>query len=178
MQVGVTEAKASQLAFAAAIALQLRQSRRRQRLTQSAVSERTGGAVSKAALANYEAGHRSLRIDVFWALAKALGEDPAAMISAAERASGYGAAIDEGPVTVDVAAIEASDDERLAPVRRWFAMRMQTATGRLAISTLTLDHGALSALAALMNVTVTECRQLLADTSAAGTPPLEAREAS
>ncbi|MBN9609583.1 MAG: helix-turn-helix domain-containing protein [Actinobacteria bacterium] len=157
-----------QSAFATAVATLLRQSRRSQRLTQTEVADRTAGAVSKAALANYETGHRSLRIDVFWAIAKALGEDPGGILAAAERASGFGTDAAEGPITVDVEAIRDSVDPRLAPVRRWFGMRLQAGGARLAVRTITLDFGALAALAELMGVSAVECRRILAQ---AGTIP-------
>jgi transcriptional regulator with XRE-family HTH domain len=151
-----------QAAFASVLAALLRTSRRRQGLTQSQVAARTGGVVSKAALANYETGHRSLRVDVFWVIARALGEDPGAMLVAAERSSGYGADSKAPPVTVDVEALQASTDPRLAPVRRWFAVRLRRDGTRLAVHTVTLDHGALVALADLMGVSPDECRRLLA----------------
>ncbi len=154
-----------QAAFASAVAEWLRQSRRRQRLTQSEVASRTGGVVSKAALANYETGHRSLRVEVFWAIAKALGEDPGTVLVGAERSSGYGAAASASPVTVDVAAVQGSTDPRLQPVRRWFALRLQRHGTRIPAKSITLDHGALVALAELMGVTPAECRGILAEVS-------------
>jgi transcriptional regulator with XRE-family HTH domain len=164
----------AQAAFAGVIAALLRESRRRQGLKQAEVAARTGGLVSKAALANYETGHRSLRVDVFWVIAKALGEDPGALLVGAERSSGYGSAIDAAPITVDVDAVQSSTDSRLAPVRRWFELRLQSGGGRLPVRTVTLDHGALSALSALMGVSATECRRLLegvARSSGSGAPP-------
>jgi transcriptional regulator with XRE-family HTH domain len=161
----------AQLAFAGAIAGLLRESRRRQGLTQAQVAARTGGLVSKAALANYETGHRSLRIDIFWVIAKALGEDAGALLAGAERGSGYGMADEAAaPITVDVVSMQQSTDQRLAPVRRWFALRLQPSPSRLPIRTVTLDHGALSALAALMRVTPAECRLLLQSVSRVAPP--------
>jgi transcriptional regulator with XRE-family HTH domain len=161
----------AQLAFAGAIAGLLRESRRRQGLTQAQVAARTGGLVSKAALANYETGHRSLRIDIFWVIAKALGEDAGALLAGAERGSGYGMADEAAaPIVVDVVSMQQNTDERLAPVRRWFALRLQPSSSRLPIRTVTLDHGALSALAALMRVTPAECRRLLQSVSRAVAP--------
>lgn len=161
----------AQLAFAGAIAGLLRESRRRQGLTQAQVATRTGGLVSKAALANYETGHRSLRIDIFWVIAKALGEDAGALLAGAERGSGYGVADEAAaPIIVDVVSMQQSTDERLAPVRRWFALRLQPSPSRLPIRTVTLDHGALSALAALMQVTPAECRRLLHSVSRVAAP--------
>lgn len=151
----------TQAAFAGMVAALLRASRRRQGLTQAELATRTSGLVSKAALANYETGHRSLRIDVFWVLAKALGEDPGALLAGAERGSGYGVGDDVSPIVVDVALMRENTDVRLAPVRRWFALRLQAASGRIPIRTVTLDHGAMSALAELMGVTVAECRRLV-----------------
>jgi transcriptional regulator with XRE-family HTH domain len=160
-------------AFAVAVAQQLRQSRNKQRLTQSDVSLRTGGVISKAALANYETGHRSLRVEVFWALARALGEDPGALFNAADRVVGYATGEDDGPITVDVEAIMQSPDSRLAPVRRWFAMRLQSAAGaRIAVRTIVLDRGAIAALAELMGVSDTECRHALA-VAAEAVPPVD-----
>ncbi|MEO7126357.1 MAG: helix-turn-helix transcriptional regulator [Nakamurella sp.] len=155
-----------QAAFSTAVALQLRQSRQRQHFTQSEVSTRTGGAISKAALANYETGHRSLRVEVFWALAKALGEDPGALFNAADRAVGYSIDGADGPVTVDIDEIMQSHDTRLAPVRRWFAMRLRASGARIAVRTIVLDGGAIAALAELMDVSHAECRDILAAASA------------
>ncbi len=146
----------SQQAFAAAVCRVMRESRRRQKLTQAEVAQRTNGLVSKAALANYETGHRSLRVDVLWVIAGALGEDLGALLSAAERnvatrPSPYGS----GSITVDVHEVMASPDPRLGVVKRWFELRATSAT------TTTLDDGAIAALAALMNVRPEECRRLL-----------------
>ena len=77
--VGVAVAQApdsrSQNAFAGALCRAIRDSRRRQHLTQAEVAARTNGLLSKAALANYETGHRGLRVEVLWVIARALGED-------------------------------------------------------------------------------------------------------
>ncbi len=151
----------TQSAFANVIAAMLRQSRRRQGLTQAEVAERTSGLVTKAALANYETGHRSLRVEVFWAIARALGEDPGALLAGAERSSGYGVGAEATPITVDVEGVQQSTDPRLAPVRRWFALRLQRGGARIPVRTVTLDHGAISALAPLMGVSAVECRRLL-----------------
>ena len=146
----------SQQAFAAAVCRVMRESRRRQKLTQAEVAQRTNGLVSKAALANYETGHRSLRVDVLWVIAGALGEDLGTLLSAAERhvatrPSPFGS----GAINVDVHEVMASSDPRLAVVKRWFELRANSST------TMTLDDGAIGALAALMNVRPDECRRLL-----------------
>ena len=162
--------------FGASLAALLRESRIRQGMTQAQVSARTGGLVSKAALANYETAHRSLRVDVFWLLVRALGEDAAVLLSGAERRSGYGRnAETASALTVDIAAVQASEDPRLAPVQRWFDLRLQSGPGRLPVRTVTLDDGALAALAALMGVSRHECRALLAET---GTRPSVAARSS
>lgn len=168
------ESRAQQDAFAVAVAQQLRQSRERQHFTQSQVSARTSGAISKAALANYETGHRSLRVEVFWALARALGEDPGALYSAADRAVGYAVGKSGRPVTVDVDVIMQSRDPRLAPVRRWFAMRLQASGARIAVRTVVLDPGAVSALAQLMGVSLEECRHILEAESVPANDPVPA----
>ncbi|HEY5878742.1 MAG TPA: helix-turn-helix transcriptional regulator [Nakamurella sp.] len=147
----------SQQAFAAAVCRVMRESRRRQKLTQAEVAQRTGGLVSKAALANYETGHRSLRVDVLWVIAGALGEDLGTLLSAAERhvttrPSPFGS----GAINVDVHEVMASPDPRLAVVKRWFELRANNSS-----TTMTLDDGAISALAALMNLRPDECRRLL-----------------
>src|SRR6476660_4732572 len=111
----------SQQAFAAAVCRVMRESRRRQKLTQAEVAQRTGGLVSKAALAKYETGHRSLR--------------------------------------VDVAEVMATADPRLAPVKRWFELRTHGGS-----AAMTLDDGAIAALASLMNVSALECRRILIST--------------
>jgi transcriptional regulator with XRE-family HTH domain len=159
----------AQSAFSAALAMLLRDSRIRQGMTQAQVSARTGGLVSKAALANYETGHRSLRVDVFWLLVRALGEDAAVLLSSAERRSGYGRNADA------VSAVQANGDPRLAPVQRWFDLRLQSGAGRPSVRTVTLDEGALAALASLMGVSRHECRALLAET---GASPAERRSRS
>ena len=150
----------SQQAFAAAVCRVMRESRRRQKLTQAEVAQRTNGLVSKAALANYETGHRSLRVDVLWVIAGALGEDLGTLLSAAERnvatrPSPFGT----GSIAVDVQEVMASSDPRLAVVKRWFELRANSS------STMTLDDGAIHALAALMNVRPDECRRLLMTSS-------------
>ena len=145
----------SQQAFAAAVCRVMRESRRRQKLTQAEVAQRTNGLVSKAALANYETGHRSLRVDVLWVIAGALGEDLGALLSAAERNVAFRPSFGSGAITVDVHEVMASSDPRLAVVKRWIELRANSAT------TTTLDDGAIGALAALMNVRAEECRRLL-----------------
>lgn len=155
--------------FAAALAGLLRQSRRRQGLTQAEVSLRTGGVVSKPALANYETGHRSLRVEIFWAIARALDENPGDLFNAASDAVGMGGG-SLAPIAVDMAAINASTDPRLALVRRWFALRApQRPAARIADAgaegsagtVIVLDEPALAALAALMGVSPQECRVIL-----------------
>lgn len=59
-------------AFAVAVYTVLKETRKQKKLTQIEVANRTGGLVSKAAYANYETGHRSLRVDVVWVLCLAL----------------------------------------------------------------------------------------------------------
>lgn len=177
------DSRSQQAAFAIAAAQQLRQARLAQHLTQAQVSSRTGGVISKAALANYEAGHRSLRVEVFWALAKALAQDAGALLNAADRAVGFAAGGADGPVTVDVEAITHSEDIRLAPIRRWFAMRLQASGSRIPVRTIVLDGGAVAALAELAGVSVAECRQILAEAGAPdaqpyGTPDAPAHSAS
>jgi transcriptional regulator with XRE-family HTH domain len=165
---GSADAEA-QTAFSAGVAALLRESRIRQGLTQAQVSARTGGLVSKAALANYETGHRSVRVDVFWLLVRALGEDAGVMLAGAERRSGYGRSTEAlTALTVDIAAVQASTDPRLIPVQRWFAVRLQPGPGRPSVRTVTLDDGALAALASLMAVSPGECRALLMAASGAG----------
>ena len=157
----------SQQMFAAAVCRVLRESRRRQKLTQAEVAQRTGGLVSKAALANYETGHRSLRVDVLWVIAGALGEDLGTLLTAAERGVMVrpvaGGSV--GSITVDVAEVMASTDPKLAPVRRWFELR-HAGPGTV----VTLDDGAISALASLMNVSPLECRRILTQTIRSSRP--------
>lgn len=160
-----TAVREQQSDFASAIAQQLRLARKKRRMTQSDVAARTAGVISKAALANYETGHRSLRVEIFWAIARALEEDPGALIRAAERSFGFGSDADDGPITVDAEAVLRSEDERLAPVRRWFAMRLHAGGARLAVRTVVLDHVALGALAQLMGTSEAECRRVLATVS-------------
>jgi transcriptional regulator with XRE-family HTH domain len=152
----------SQQAFAAAVCRVMRESRRRQKLTQAEVAQRTGGLVSKAALANYETGHRSLRVDVLWVIAGALGEDLGTLLGAAERGIALRPAAGvTGAITVDVNEVMATADPRLGPVKRWFELRTH---GGSSSSAMTLDDGAIAALASLMNVSPIECRRILIST--------------
>nr|WP_246232237.1 helix-turn-helix transcriptional regulator [Nakamurella aerolata] len=156
-----------QAGFAAALCAQLRESRRRQSLTQAQVATRTNGLVSKAALANYETGHRSLRVDVFWVIARALGEDCGALIAAAERSIvPAGQLSGRATISLRVADVLATTDEVLAPVRRWFSIRHPE--GAVDGVTESLGEGALKALAHLMGMTVPECRARLIDLAVAG----------
>lgn len=151
-----------QAGFAAALCGQLRESRRRQGLTQAQVAARTGGLVSKAALANYETGHRSLRVDVFWVLARALGEDCGKLIAGAERTIVPASALrGRSTISVRVADVLATTDEALAPVRRWFSIRHPD--GAVDGITESLGEGAIKALADLMGMSVSECRDRLVD---------------
>src|ERR1700712_2102977 len=110
--------------FAAAVCRLLRDSRRWQKLTQAQVAARTGGLISKAALANYETGHRSLRVDVLWVIAQALGENMSTLVAAAERGLSHRPASGGGtPVTIDLARLQNSGDERLSSVRRWVQLQ-------------------------------------------------------
>lgn len=146
----------SQQAFAAAVCRVLRESRRRQKLTQAEVAQRTGGLVSKAALANYETGHRSLRVDVLWVIAHALGEDLGSLLTDAEQGVAFRPRIGgSGAITVDVDELMAADDPRLASVRRWFELRGTSS------NTVTLDDAALAALGAVMDVSAADCRAIL-----------------
>ena len=152
--------------FAAAICRLLRDSRRRQKLTQAQVAARTGGLISKAALANYETGHRSLRVDVLWVIAKALGENIGNLVASAERGIGHRQDADgESAITVNIDEILGNSDARLASVRRWIELQgaRQSSTG-----VMTLDPGAINALSSLMGVTAEECRTIL--TTVAGRP--------
>lgn len=153
-------------AFLAAATCLLRQSRLRQRLSQAAVAARTGGAVSKASLANYENGHRSMRIDVFWKVCRALGEDAGAMLSTAAGVSGFYGEPTDRPMSVDVTAVLTNCDPTLAPVRRWFAIRLRAEPTKTPLRAVTLDAGAIAALAQVMGVSVAECRKLLLTVSA------------
>jgi len=143
----------SQQSFAAAVSRVLRESRRRQKLTQAELAHRTGGLVTKAALANYETGHRSLRIDVVWVLAGTLGEDLGALMRTAQRSVLPEPDPLTADVTVDVADLLSRNDPRLAPMRRWLQLRRD--------GPVTLDHRAITAMASLMGVTEQECRRIV-----------------
>ncbi len=146
--------------FAAAVCRLLRDSRRRQKLTQAQVAARTGGLISKAALANYETGHRSLRVDVLWVIAKALGENIGNLVASAERGIGHRQDSDgSSPITIDIEEIRDNGDTRLASVRRW--LELQQAARQTSTGLITLDPGAITALSALMGVSSTECRAIL-----------------
>jgi transcriptional regulator with XRE-family HTH domain len=149
----------AQVVFSRALCAQLRDARRRLGLTQAQLSARTGGLISKAALANYETGHRSMRVDIFWALARALDTEPGVLMAAAERSAGMTAdAQSPGPVTIEIHRLMANADPRLAAARKWFQLRYPTNRP----ATETLDTAAVSALAALADMAVDEFRRLLA----------------
>lgn len=150
-----------QLRFALVVTEKLRESRHRQNLTQAQVAQRTGGLVSKAALANYETGHRSLRIEILWVIARALGEDLGRILSDVERevvGSPYGQSLNSIGVRVDW--FMQGSDHRLDPVRRWIELR-QMSTPNLPPPIVTLDNEALKALADLMLVSVVDLRLML-----------------
>jgi transcriptional regulator with XRE-family HTH domain len=145
--------------FAAAICRLLRDSRRRQKLTQAQVAARTGGLISKAALANYETGHRSLRVDVLWVISKALGENIGNLVASAERGIGHRQDADgASSITVDIEEIRENGDIRLASVRRWIELQ---STRQPSTGVMTLDPGAIAALSSLMGVSPAECRTIL-----------------
>ncbi|MET3804415.1 transcriptional regulator with XRE-family HTH domain [Nakamurella sp. UYEF19] len=146
--------------FAAAVCRLLRDSRRAQKLTQAQVAARTGGLISKAALANYETGHRSLRVDVLWVIAKALGENIGNLVANAERGIGHRQDADGGsPITIDIEEMRENGDERLSSVRRW--IELQQTARQSSGGVMTLDTGAIAALSSLMGVTPPECRTIL-----------------
>lgn len=149
--------------FATAVCKLLRDSRRRQRLTQAQVAARTGGLISKAALANYETGHRSLRVDVLWVIAQALGENMSTLVAAAERGLSHRQDSNGGtPVTIDLTRLHDSQDGRLASVRRWVALQSGPAGVHPSPGVIILDQGAIAALSSLMGVPAAQCREILA----------------
>ena len=107
----------SQQSFAAAVSRVIRESRRRQKLTQAELAHRTGGLVTKAALANYETGHRSLRIDVVWVLAGALGENLGAMMTTSQTYVLPAPTASTEAVIIDVTDLLSRNNPRLAGVR-------------------------------------------------------------
>ena len=150
----------SQNAFAVAVCRAIRDSRRRQHLTQAEVAARTHGLLSKAALANYETGHRGLRVEVLWVIARALGEDIKTLLDNAEsqvRRAPFGNA--GSPITIRVDNVMASTNPRLAAVKRWVDLR---ATGPN--TEMVLDDGVIAALATLMDMSVPDCRLVLSST--------------
>ncbi len=151
--------------FAQAVCKLLRESRRRQKLTQAQVASRTGGLISKAALANYETGHRSLRIDVLWVIAHALGENMSTIVAAAERGLAKGHDTEAGvPVTIDLISLRGSQDPRLAAVRRWVELQNRTHGGSQS-GVIVLDQGAVDAMSSLIGVSPSICRSVLSTVS-------------
>jgi transcriptional regulator with XRE-family HTH domain len=147
----------TQNAFARALCRAIRDSRRRQHLTQADLAQRTNGLLSKAALANYETGHRSLRVDVLWVIAQALGEDIKTLVDSADLQVRRAPSANAGnPITIRVDEVLASTDPRLAAVKRWVELR---ATGPQTM--MILDDGVITALATLMGMSVPECRRVL-----------------
>lgn len=150
-----------QAAFSDRVCRLLRESRKRQRLTQAEVAARTEGLVSKAALANYETGHRSLRIEIFWVLARALGEVPGELLGAAEEGLSAQLGHHAPSVVIDPEIVRTSEDARLAPVRRWVELRQSVLPGGVAPGPMVLDAAAIGALAALMGLPFAECVTIL-----------------
>ena len=156
--------------FAQAVCKLLRESRRRQKLTQAQVAARTGGLISKAALANYETGHRSLRIDVLWVIAHALGESMSSIVASAERGLSTSGEADAGtPVTIDLETLSFSRDPRLTAVRRWVDLQHRPHNGHGGV--IVLDQGAVEALSSLMGVPQAECRSILGGVSGSPVVP-------
>ena len=153
-----------QARFAAVVTEKLRASRRRQKLTQADVASRTRGLVSKAALANYETGHRSLRIDVLWVIARALGEDLGQMLAGVESEVAGGRA-DETASSISVQAshLAASHDRRLEPVRRWYELQRPAGSDAGSSDVVVLDGDAALALANLMQVSTVDLRRMLTE---------------
>ncbi len=148
--------------FASAVCRSLRDSRRRQKLTQAQVAARTGGLISKAALANYETGHRSLRVDVLWVITRALGENLGALLTNAERGIGHRADASDGntAITINIDRVRLSADPRLTAVQRWIELQ-HGGRPSSAPDVMTLDPGAVVALSSLMSVSPSECRNIL-----------------
>jgi transcriptional regulator with XRE-family HTH domain len=150
--------------FARVVTEKLRESRRRQRLTQADVAKRTKGLVSKAALANYETGHRSLRIDVLWVIARALGEDLGVLLSSVENEVAGSRGDDaSASLAVRVAYLVRSEDPRLEPVRRWYELRHNASTDHDNETVVNLDADAMRALAELMRVSIDDLRDMLTE---------------
>lgn len=124
--------------------------------TQADLAQRTHGVISTAALAGYESGHRRLRINVAWTLAAALGLDLSTLIGRAEHTAS------EGGVWMQLTVwhLLHTTDHDLAPVRRWLQAAHPEPVGLATKTALTND--AITALATLMRITNTECRQRLA----------------
>ncbi len=158
-----TVTEIDQQRFARVVTEKLRESRRRQKLTQADVAGRTRGLVSKAALANYETGHRSLRIDVLWVIARALGEDLGNLLAAVEHEVA-GAITDDSPSSIGVRVdfLMRDTDHRLDPVRRWYELRKATSADGLG-DIVNLDYDALRALAVLMQVSAGDLRLMLTE---------------
>jgi len=160
---------ADQNRFAQVVTEKLRESRRRQKLTQAEVANRTRGLVSKAALANYETGHRSLRIDVLWVISRALGEDLGQLLTRVENEVFGSRGIDETAqsIRVRMGHLRSLQDSRLDPVRRWFDLRRPTLAEPMNDDTVvTLDAEVLPAMAAITGLTSTELRGMLVEPSA------------
>lgn len=138
--------------FATSMRTVLRTARKERGWTQAELATRTGGAVTKAALAGYEIGHRSLRLATFWILAQALGFSCAELTARAERTMQG-----RGPhLRIRVQAVLHTSGPELQPVRTW--LRSRYPQGAAALSVEPLPDGAVTALANLMGVTADACR--------------------
>lgn len=135
-----------QAAFAKAVSAVIKRERRHQKLTQAELATRTNGLVSKHALANYENGHRSLRIDVVWVIAGALGIDMSDLIDQAEHL------VRQAPgqaITISIQALEESTHPSLLRILRWHKL-MANPEGLMQSRELTLNPTGLTALASYM----------------------------
>lgn len=141
--------------FATSMRAVLRTVRKERGWTQADLAARTDGAVTKAALAGYEIGHRSLRLSTFWILARALGYSCAELTARAERTMEG-----RGPhLRIRVQQVLHTTDPALQPVRTW--LRSGYPQGAAALSVEPLPDGAVTALANLMGVAPDECRRRL-----------------
>src|SRR5690606_4365839 len=112
-------------------------------------------------LANYETGHRSLRIEVLWILTRALNEDLGELLFTAEQSLSLHLDQQAPSVLIDPEVVRASEDPRLAPVRRWVELRQSSLPGGISPGPMVLDAAAIEALASLMELTPQDCVAVL-----------------
>jgi hypothetical protein len=132
----------------------------------------TGGVVSASAIASYEDGYRSIKIDVLDALCVALGRSVRAVVGEAERRveafrkSQEVTRFDGGAVVVRLSTLARCTRPELQPLQRWARASVSSSrTGEVL-----LGWGGVAALAEIAGVDPDECAEILLTLSESESP--------